>query len=218
MMKPSVLLFSLLAACASKHPAPEKAPPVPSPPSRSEVIRILARLESTFYTHWGSVEKTPEYAALPETAVPVLRELVESNGEYALMALRVLACRAPEVKFSAEVKAILYASAFGRETNFTRWGVISPSGFLPGVYGAELLSLGKAVGPYLQKYLGERRPAPIQGGKSLDRTHWLQQDRVCDYAWVLLSQIFDRPLAYTPDPESRDPQIRELDLWMDRRR
>jgi hypothetical protein len=182
------------------------------------VILILARLESTFYTHWGAVEKTPEYATLNDRAVPVLRDLVETNGEYALVALRVLAHRVPQERFSPEVKAILYATAFGRETNFTRWGVISPSGFLPGVYGAELLALGPAAAPYLQKYLGDRRPAPIRAGESAERTHWIQQDRVCDYAWVLLSQIFDRPLAYTPDPGSRDPQIRELDLWLDRRR
>jgi hypothetical protein len=41
---------------------------------------------------------------------------------------------------------------------------------------------------------------------------------VCDYAWVLLSLVFDRPLAYTPDPQGRDPQIRDLDAWLDRRR
>jgi hypothetical protein len=43
-------------------------------------------------------------------------------------------------------------------------------------------------------------------------------DRVRDYAWVFLATIYDRPLAYHPDPERRDEQIRQLELWLDRRK
>jgi hypothetical protein len=57
----------------------------------------------------------------------------------------------------------------------------------------------------------------VYGGQD-ERTNRAQADRVCDYAWVFLATMFDRPLAYHPDPRHRDPQIHELDLWLDRRR
>jgi hypothetical protein len=134
------------------------------------------------------------------------------------MAMRVLARLAPEERFSPEARAIVYTTSLAREGNFLRWGSISPSGFLPGVYGAELLALGPVVATPLQRLLGDRRPAPVYGSREAEAVNRAQGDRVCDYAWVLLSAIFDRPLLYHEDPRRRDPQIRELDLWLDSRR
>jgi hypothetical protein len=143
--------------------------------------------------------------------------VADANGEHALMALRVLSKLAPAERFSDAAKAILYVGTLERETNFARWGVISPRGFLPGVYGAELLALKGASGAFLQRLLKDRRRAPVVGGEG-ERTSRAQGDRVCDYAWVFLATVFDRPLAYYEDPSLRDEQIRQMDLWLDRRK
>jgi hypothetical protein len=35
-------------------------------------------------------------------------------------------------------------------------------------------------------------------------------NRICDYAWVLISEILGRPYVYAQDPAERDRQIAEL--------
>ncbi len=213
-MRRFLILVLLLASCSA--PPPPKPPPDPVDP-KPEVLALLQSLEKSFYAHWGSVESTAEYRKFRDEHVPVLRAIADSNGEGALMALRVLAKRAPSEKFKPEAKAILYWTAFERDTLYNRWGLISKSGFLPGVYGQEVLNLGPAVAPYFQRSLRDQRRVDVFGTEDV-RTSRLQGDRVCDYAWVLLATIFDRPLAYHADPRFRDPQIQELDVWLDRRR
>ncbi len=175
---------------------------------------MLDRLEAGFHSHWGSIEKTPEFGRLERAHAPFLREEADANGPRALMALRALARLAPEERFSPAAKAILYAAALARDVDFTRWGVVAPSGFLPGVYGQELLELGKISTPYLRPLLRDRRRAPV----SIEPAGRVQGDRVCDYAWVFLATLHDRPLAYHAAPDARDEQIRQMDLWLDRRR
>ncbi|RPH49689.1 MAG: hypothetical protein EHM91_02825 [Planctomycetota bacterium] len=94
--------------------------------------------------------------------------------------------------------------------------MITQSVFVPGVYGHELLAIGPAVAPYLQRSLRDTRRAPVFGGEE-ERTSRIQEDRVCDYAWIFLATMFDRPLAYNPDPRLRDPQIQAMDVWLDRK-
>jgi len=206
----------VLASCAQ---APPPAMPPPPDPAvlRRETLEVLATLERTFYDHWGDYEKAAVFARIGASRAPHLRELADANGEHALGAMRALARLAPAETFTVEAKAILYVTALGRERNFTRWGVISRSGFLPGVYGAELLALKAASLPYLRKLLTDTRRARVFGGEG-ERTNAAQGDRVCDYAWVFLVTILDRPLGYHPEPDRRDPQIRDFDLWLDRRR
>lgn len=208
---PVLLLF---ASCAAPRPPP---PPPPQPGvSKEEVVRILAALETDFYRHWGAVEKTAYYPRLDRTSVPILREIADANGEQALMAYRVLRRLAPQESFSDGARAILYASVFGRETNFTRWGTLSKSGLLPAVYGDEALELGTEIVPHFRKSLQDRRRAPVVGGPDEERANRTQGDRVCDYAWVMLAKVLRRPVDYVPDPERRDYQIRDFDLWLDR--
>jgi len=185
---------------------------------RDEALEVLAALERTFYTHWGAVEGTAECARLGEGHLPALRRIADANGEHALGALRVLERRAPAEKFSVDARAILYVSALERERNFSRWGVIGPRGFVPAVYGQELLRLGPDAAPYLRRLLGDRRRAPFFGDAEGERANRLQGDRVCDYAWIFLATVFDRPLSYAADPRDRDPQILALDRWLDGRK
>ncbi|HEX7897536.1 MAG TPA: hypothetical protein VF950_07230 [Planctomycetota bacterium] len=202
----------LLGSCAAPaRPAPR---PVEARDVRGETRGVLDALEASFYVHWGSVERAPEYRRLGREHVPALREEADANGPRAILALRALERLAPEERFTPAAKAILYAAALGREADFSRWGAISPSGFLPGVYGQELLKLGAESAPYLRPLLRDRRRAPA----SAEPAGRAQGDRVCDYAWILLATIFDRPLAYHGDPDRRDEQIRQMDLWLDRRR
>lgn len=207
-----VALLTGLTACAAPRP-PERAPE-PSRDLKAEARAVLDRLEAGFYAHWGSVERTSDFRRLGPEHVPALREEADANGPRALTALRVLARLAPQERFSADARAILYTAALSRENDFTRWGVVAPTGFLPGVYGQELLDLGKASTPYLRPLLRDRRRAPTPR----EPAGRIQGDRVCDYAWILLATVYDRPLAYHADPAARDEQIRQLDLWLDRKR
>lgn len=134
------------------------------------------------------------------------------------MAYRILRHLAPEEKFSEAAKAILYVTAFEREENFIRWGVISKTGIQTAVYGAEMMELKTAVIPYLRKSLANRRRAPVRGEEAAERSNRRYGDRVCDYAWVFLADLLGRPMTYREEPYDRDPQIHELDLWLDRRR
>ncbi|MBV8878784.1 MAG: hypothetical protein JO332_02360 [Planctomycetaceae bacterium] len=213
-MRPFLILLLALASC---HGPPPPAPKADPDARRKEVVALLDSLEKEFYAHWGSVESTPQVAALRDGDLPLLRELADSNGPQALTALRILSKRAPAERFSPAAKAILYWTVFARDVVYNRWGVISKSGFLPGVYGQEVLNLGTAAAPYFQQSLRDKRRVSVFGTED-ERQSRIQQDRVCDYAWVLLATIFDRPLAYHEDPRLRDPQIRELDLWLDRRK
>ena len=188
--------------------------PKPDPAAvRAEARAILVEIEAGFSRHGGSVELSPAYARLRDEHVPVLREIADGNRQGALGALRVLAKRAPAERFSPAAKAILYTTALREETDFARWGLISPSGFLPGVYGSELLAIGAGAASELRPLLADGRRARIAGSE----VNRIQGDRVRDYAWIFLAEIFDRPLSYAPDPSQRDPQIREMETWLERR-
>jgi len=215
-MRARLAVLVLLGSCAAPPPAPPPAPPAVDP--RREALDVLHTLEAGFEDHWGSVETTAAFRRLsPAHEIP-LREIADANGPLALMALRVLDRLPSKEVFTPEARAHIYAAALGRETNFTRWGVVGPTGFLPGVYGAELLSLKDAATGPLRPLLVDRRRAPIRAGRAEEAANRLQGDRVCDYAWIFLATIHDRPLAYFTDSARRDEAIRRFDLWLDRRK
>ncbi len=214
---PQKVILLLLLGLASCQAPPPPAVIVDPDALKKEVLPLLESLEKSFYSHWGSLESTPEYKKLRDEHIPLLRTIADSNGEYALVALRVLAKRAPSERFKPEAKAILYWTVFARDPVQNRWGLITNSGFLPGVYGQEVLDLGAAAAPYFQQSLRDKRRVTVFGTEEA-RTSRIQQDRICDVAWILLATIFDRPLAYHEDPRLRDPQIHELDVWIDRRK
>jgi hypothetical protein len=209
-----LLLAAALGGCAGAPGGRSTSPAAPPRDLRAEAKAVLDALEASFYTHWGSLERAPEFARLGREHLPALREDVDSNGPRAVVALRALERLAPEEPIRPAAKGILYATALGREADFTRWGAITPSGFLPGVYGQELLNLGALAAPYLRPLLRDERRAPA----SAERAGRVSGDRVRDYAFIFLATIYDRPLAYHPDPERRDEQIRQLELWLDRRK
>lgn len=213
-MRTLLILLLGLASCQ----APPPPAPKPDPGARKrEVLALLDSLERSFYTHWGSVEGTKEVASLRDTDVPILREVADSNGEQALTALRVLAKRAPSERFSPSAKAILYWTVFARDGVINRWGLITKDGFLPGVYGQEVIALGADAAPYFQQSLRDERRVGVLGERE-QREGRIRQDRVCDYAWAILCTMFGRPMQVVEDPRLRDDQIHQLDLWLDRRK
>jgi len=213
-MRTLLILLLGLASCQ----APPPPAPKPDPGARKrEVLALLESLERSFYSHWGSVEATKEYASLRDDDIPILREVADSNGDQALMALRVLAKRAPSEHFSPAAKAILYWTVFARDVVVNRLGLLSKDGFLPGVYGQEVIALGPDAAPYFQQSLRDVRRVAVLGERE-QREGRIRQDRVCDYAWAILCTVFGRPMQVVEDPRLRDDQIRELDLWLDRRR
>jgi hypothetical protein len=213
MRKLLIVLLGLASCQAPPPPAPKADPDA----RRKEVLALLDSLERSFYSHWGSVETTKEYAALRDADVPLLREVADSNGPNALQALRVLAKRAPGERFSPAAKAILYWTVFAKDIVYNRWGLISKDGFLPGVYGQEVIDLGVAAAPYFQQSLRDERRVAVFGAAE-ERDSRNRQERVCDYAWMILATSFGRPVQVTEDPRLRDTQIHELDLWIDRRK
>lgn len=211
----SAALWLLLGGCAAPPRAP--SPTAPAPDLRQEVLDVLHALETGFDEHWGSFHATAHFRRLSAAHVAPLQEVAGANGPLALTALRVLDRLAPGEAFTPAARAYIYAAALGRDVDFARWGAVGPTGFLPGVYGAELLALGKAVTGPLRPLLGDRRRAPIRAGRAEEAANRLQGDRVCDYAWIFLATIHDRPIAYFTDPADRDEAIRRFDLWLDRR-
>lgn len=215
---PGLLPLLLAGACAtSDPPAPAPAPAPRSPELRREAVDALQALEASFDEHWGSLQETAVFAGLSEAHVPAVRATADANGPLALMALRVLDRLAPDEPFTPAARAHIYAAALARESNFARWGAVGPAGFLPGVYGAELLRLGKAATAPLRPLLQDRRRAPIRAGVAEEAANRLQGDRVCDYAWIFLATTHGRPIAYFTDARDRDEAIRRFDLWLDRR-
>ena len=215
-MRRRCVALLLLGACAVPS-APPPSPAPPSPDRRREALDVLQALETGFDDHWGSFESTAAFRRLTDDHVPHLRDIAGANGPFALTALRALDRLVPDAGFSSSARAHIYAGALGRETNFARWGAVGPSGFLPGVYGAELMKLGKTATDPLRPLLADRRRAPIRAGRAEEAANRLQGDRICDYAWIFLATIHDRPLAYFTDPAQRDEEIRRFDLWLDRR-
>jgi hypothetical protein len=213
----AALAAALLAGCARPAPGPPPAELLDPARLRRETLETLEALERGFYTHWGAVERTREFARLTPRHAPELRRVAEANVPASLMALRVLDRLAPAGEsFGAEARAILYVSALERETNFARWGAPAPDGILPGIYGQELIALGGAAAPHLRRLLADRRRAPVRGAGSADRRNALRGDRVCDYAWLFLAAILGKPVVYEDDPDLRDARIRAFDLELDR--
>lgn len=210
-------LLMLAGGCVAAAPTPTTDAPAP-PDYRREALEVLEALEASFEDHWGTLEATAPFRGLTGAHVPALKEVAGANGPQALMALRVLDRLSPAESLPRAARAQVYASALGRETRFARWGAVGPTGFLPGVYGAELLALGTAATDPLRPLLSDRRRASIRAGRAEEAANRLQGDRVCDYAWIFLATIHDRPIGYFSDPVARDEAIRRFDLWLDRRK
>jgi len=143
--------------------------------------------------------------ALGQKATPLLRARATSKGPSALLALEALrgADPAAYAALPASERAAIYVEALRSSVYFNAWGA-------PGLRISDtaqaLVALGEPAAAALRPLLGDQRPAPLSGSNSATYSS-TYGNRVCDYAWVFLSEIDKRPYRFDPDPAERDKQI-----------
>jgi hypothetical protein len=103
-------------------------------------------------------------------------------------------------------KALIYAEQLAGNAFFNSWGV---PGYQLTDTSAALISTGRDGITALQPLLDDPREAPLSGSQDAT-TSAMYANRICDYAWVLISEILGRPYVYAQDPAERDRQIAEL--------
>jgi hypothetical protein len=106
----------------------------------------------------------------------------------------------------AEERAECYVDALLTNIFYNTWGL---PGYQLSATSRALISLGEKAVAVLKPLLGDRRFAPHSGSKDATASN-VYGNRVCDYAWVFISEIRHRPYAYSQSPAERDLAIDEL--------
>lgn len=143
----------------------------------------------------------------PEATGFLLQE-IRAGGNTAFLALEALresnsvAYNALSVRDRAEV----YANALMNGIFYNSWG-------LPGYQLTQtayaFIELGHYAVGALEPLLGDRRPAPLSGSQDAT-TSSMYGNRICDYAWVFISEIKHWPYVYSQNPAERDRSIEAL--------
>jgi hypothetical protein len=145
---------------------------------------------------------------LGPAAIEVVKPRVLAQDDTALLALEALRAASREAYdlLPSELRARTYASALARNAFYNTWGL---PGFQLSDTAEALIALGKDALPALRPLLRDQREAPLSGSKDAT-TSRMYANRVCDYAWVLISEILGRPYEYALDPAARDQSIASL--------
>jgi hypothetical protein len=140
----------------------------------------------------------------PKATSLLLHEIV-ARGESAFLALEALRVADPAAygALPAGERAGIYIDALKSSIFFNAWGVPGYQ-FTPTAHA--LIALGDDAGAALAPLLADCRPAPLSGSQGAT-TSRIYGNRVCDYAWVFISEIKRRPCTYTQDPAERDEAI-----------
>lgn len=146
--------------------------------------------------------------AMGSAAKHVLLGHIGANARSAFLALEALrVADAPAyVELPASVRATVYVDALQTQNYFNAWGV--PGQSLSAAAEA-LIALGDAALARLRPLLSNRASAPLSGSKDAT-VGTAYANRVCDYAWVLISEILGRTYRYAREPGERDRQIDAL--------
>jgi hypothetical protein len=139
---------------------------------------------------------------------PLLVQHVQARGHDALLALEALRGADPAgyAALSAADRAEVYAAALQHNTFFNSWG--QPGSKLSETAHA-FAALGDAAVAALVPLLDDKRPAPSSGSQDATLSQ-MNGNRVCDYAWVLISEARHTEYAYLTAPADRDQDIAEL--------
>lgn len=141
-------------------------------------------------------------------ATSLLIQEIENRGATAFLALEALREANPDAyrAIAPHERADIYVDALKNNLFYNAWGL--PVYQLTATARA-LIDLGKDAVEALKPLLSERREAPLSGSQDAT-TSTMYGNRVCDYAWVLISEIKRRPYVYSQNPVERDRDIEAL--------
>ena len=163
-----------------------------------------------------SANEVPPFGALSvalalrmgAAATPHLRLHLEPSGATGFLALEALRyADAPEYALlPVSLRAAIHVNALRRHSFFNSWGL---PGFQLTETSLAIIALGGGAVPSLAPLLLERRSAPLSGSEDATTSN-TYANRVCDYAWVLISEILGRRYTYSKSPGARDREIGKL--------
>ena len=117
-----------------------------------------------------------------------------------------------------ETRAKILCDSLSHAQVLNDFGYLEP--LAVGAAGRELVGLGEPAIPYLVSLLCDTGLAPVFGSEEALKADTLVYRR-CDYAYVFVMLILDRPFEFSDTPAARDVLIeevrRELDYVADRR-
>jgi len=145
---------------------------------------------------------------LGSEATDLLLPEIEARGETALLALEALR-EADPARYASLVgseRANIYVDALKNNVFYNAWG--SPAHQLTSTARA-LIALGQDAVAALKPLLTDCRPARLEGSQDAT-TSTMYRNRLCDYAWVFISEIMGRPYVYAQDPAERERAIQAL--------
>jgi hypothetical protein len=142
---------------------------------------------------------------LGTAATGVLVRAVRARGSDAFLALEALRAADPAAYGTqpAADRAAIYAFALQHNAFFNSWG--QPGMSLSDTARA-FAALGDAAVAALAPLLADRRPAPSSGSQDATLSK-MNGNRVCDYAWVLISEARGASYVYESAPADRDREI-----------
>lgn len=163
-----------------------------------------------------AAKEVPPFAAdsvrmarqMGRAAVSVLVEQIQSRGKTSFLALEGLREAAPDAYHSlpAALRAEIYGQALSSSHFYNAWGV---PGYQLTDTAEAFIALGKDAANVLGRLLDNKRDAPLAGSKAAT-TSAIYGNRVCDYAWVFISEIRHQPYSYSQNTAERDRAISEL--------
>jgi hypothetical protein len=142
---------------------------------------------------------------LGPAATAMLAQKVQARGADAFLALEALRVADPAgyAARPAAERAAVYAAALQRNAFFNSWGQ-------PGMSLTEtaraFAALGEDAVAVLAPLLADTRDAPSSGSQDATLSR-MNGNRVCDYAWVLISEARGADYMYSPSPADRDREI-----------
>lgn len=159
-----------------------------------------------------AAESVQQARKLGAQASPLLVQHVQARGRDAMLALEALRGADPAgyAALPATERAEVYAAALQHNTFFNSWG--QPGNKLSETAHA-FAALGDAAVTALVPLLDDKRPAPSSGSQEATLSQ-MNGNRVCDYAWVLISEARHTEYGYLTSPADRDQDIAALRATM----
>ena len=211
------------AASPHAEPAPAATPGSAASPSSGEASNRGAPMTSspdlsilTTSLQQDAQRDIPPFGAnsiklarqLGTAATGVLVPAVRARGSDAFLALEALRAADPAAYAAqpAADRAAIYAAALQHNAFFTSWG--QPGMSLSDTAHA-FAALGDAAVAALAPLLADQRPAPSSGSQDATLSK-MNGNRVCDYAWVLISEARGASYVYASTPSDRDREINAM--------